>query len=61
MKPANDRRTAILKLVALASSPLFATSTSWAREVVKEIAALKPGEFTWHPDRSPKGAVAVVV
>lgn len=61
MKPANHRRTAILKLVALASSPLFATSTSWAREVVKEIAALKPGEFTWHPERSPKGPVAVVV
>ena len=61
MKPAYDRRTAILKLAALASSPLFAASTSWATEVVKEIAALKPGEFTWHPDRSPKGAVAVVV
>ena len=61
MKPANDRRTAILKLAALASSPLFAVSASWATEVVKEIAALKPGEFTWHPERSPKGAVAVVV
>jgi hypothetical protein len=33
---------------------------AWA-EVVKEIHDLKPGEFTSHPERSPKGPVAVVV
>ena len=32
-----------------------------AAEILKEITDLKPGEFTWHPERSPKGAVAVVV
>jgi L,D-transpeptidase catalytic domain len=32
-----------------------------AKEVVKEIQALKPGEFTWHPDQQPAGPVAVVV
>jgi hypothetical protein len=32
-----------------------------AREVMKEIAALKPGEFTWHPERQQTGPVAVVV
>jgi hypothetical protein len=32
-----------------------------AQEVVKEPAALKPGEFTWAPDRAPDGPVAVVV
>lgn len=32
-----------------------------AAEVVKEIADLKPGDFTWHPDRQPTGAIAVVV
>jgi hypothetical protein len=32
-----------------------------ARQVVKEIHELLPGEFTWHPERSPKGPVAVVV
>lgn len=31
------------------------------REVMKEIADLKPGEFTWHPERAPAGALAVVV
>ena len=31
------------------------------QEVLKEIADLKPGEFTWHPDRQPSGPVAVVV
>lgn len=30
-------------------------------EVLKEISALQPGEFTWHPDRQPTGPVAVVV
>lgn len=29
--------------------------------VVKEIHELQPGEFTWHPERSPSGPVAVVV
>lgn len=32
-----------------------------AREVMKEIHELKPGEFTWHPERQPHGAVAVIV
>jgi len=31
-----------------------------AQEVVKEIADLQPGEYTWHPERSPSGPVAVV-
>jgi hypothetical protein len=32
-----------------------------AGEVMKEVAALKPGEFTWHPERQRTGPVAVVV
>lgn len=32
-----------------------------AKQVVREIHELKPGEFTWHPDRSPSGPVAIVV
>ena len=31
------------------------------QEVLKEIGDLKPGEFTWHPERQPTGPVAVVV
>ncbi len=30
-------------------------------EVLKDIADLAPGEFTWHPDRQPTGPVAIVV
>lgn len=29
--------------------------------VVKKSKDLKPGEFTWHPERSPEGPVAIVV
>lgn len=32
-----------------------------AEELEKAISDLKPGEFTWHPDRQPFGPVAVVV
>jgi hypothetical protein len=56
-----DRRTALLRLAALAGAPLFLGSHAIGKEVIKEIHMLEPGEFTWHPDRSPQGAVAVVV
>jgi hypothetical protein len=32
-----------------------------AEEVIKDIADLKPGEFTWNPDIEPDGPVAVIV
>ncbi|MEM8957361.1 MAG: L,D-transpeptidase [Pseudomonadota bacterium] len=32
-----------------------------ARDVVFDDANMLPGEFTWHPDREPEGAVAVIV
>jgi hypothetical protein len=35
--------------------------TGFAAQVVKEIADLLPGEFTWHPERSPDGPVAAIV
>lgn len=51
------------KLVAGAASlvGLAAVGEGLAREVMKEIADLKPGEFTWHPERQQTGPVAVVV
>lgn len=55
------RRTALLRLAALAGAPLFAGSHAIGEEVIKEIHMLEPGEFTWHPERSPQGAVAIVV
>ena len=30
-------------------------------DTVEEIDKLKPGQFTWHPERSPEGPVAIVV
>lgn len=30
-------------------------------DIMKEIAALKPGEYTWHPERAEAGPVSVVV
>lgn len=30
-------------------------------DAFKEVGKLKPGEFTWHPERSPIGPVAIVV
>src|SRR5260370_15788592 len=35
--------------------------SGFAQQVNKEAHDLKPGEFTWHPERSPAGPVAVVV
>lgn len=32
-----------------------------AGDVVFDSEALMPGEFTWHPERSPRGSVAVIV
>ena len=56
-----DRRTALLRLAAIGLAPIYLDSATWAAETVKEIHALQPGDFTWHPERSPKGPVAVVV
>jgi hypothetical protein len=61
MRHAINRRTALLRLSALAAAPFLINSRAMGEEVIKEIHMLEPGEFTWHPDRSPKGAVAVVV
>jgi Uncharacterized protein conserved in bacteria len=54
-----------LRLAAVGGATLAAaTLAGWdslAQLVVKEIHQLQPGEFTWHPERSPEGPVAVVV
>lgn len=44
-----------------AATVAFFGAEGIAKEVLKEIHELKPGEFTWHPDRQPDGPVAVVV
>lgn len=58
-----DRRAALVRLAAVGLAPFFigTRAASASAEVVKEIHALKPGEYSWHPERSPSGAMAVVV
>jgi len=51
-----DRRTLILAAGALAlARPAFAITG------LEAIEDMKPGEFTWHPERAAKGPVAVIV
>jgi hypothetical protein len=58
-----DRRAALVRLAAVGLAPFFvsARTASASMEALKEVHQLKPGEFAWHPERSPSGAVAVVV
>ncbi len=46
---------------ALCIGSVFAVEKALGKQVMKEISQLQPGEFTWHPERSPQGPVAVVV
>lgn len=50
-----SRRALIGAGLAMVSMPAL------GQQVVKAISDLKPGEFTWHPERSPAGPVAIVV
>lgn len=34
---------------------------AWAEPSYKEVKDLKPGQFTWHPERSPSGPLAIIV
>ncbi|WP_244598015.1 L,D-transpeptidase family protein [Roseitalea porphyridii] len=40
---------------------LTAAPNALSRQVYKDATELQPGEFTWEPDLSPSGAVAVIV
>ena len=53
-----DRRSFLVlgtSVIGCSVAPVF------AEEVYKKVADLKPGEFTWHPERSPAGPVAIIV
>jgi hypothetical protein len=59
-----DRRAVVKGLLvsgfgAAGAAAIF--ETGFAQQIVREIHELKPGEFTWHPERSPAGPVAIVV
>lgn len=53
------RRSFVVGSAALCSLPFVSGAAS--KETLKEISSLKPGEFTWHPERQLHGPVAVVV
>jgi len=53
-----QRRQVILGLI---TSPLAVSGAHAVTGDVAAIEALKPGEFIWHPEASPRGPVVVVV
>lgn len=53
-----DRR-GFLGLVAGAA--LCPQGNAFARETLQQVSLMKPGQFTWHPERQRTGPVAVIV
>lgn len=57
-----DRRTFASGVIAgTVFSPVIWRTGAAAEPAKKKTKDLKPGEFTWHPERSPIGQVAIVV
>ncbi len=56
-----DRRSFALGGSAAALLAGLQPGTLRSQQVLKEIHDLRPGEFTWHPERAPQGAVAAIV
>ncbi len=46
----------MLALAAAGSWPIAAQA-----DQIEDVADLKPGDYTWHPERSPTGPLAIVV
>ena len=55
-----NRRGALLAMAG-AGATVFAATALRADTVLKATKDLKPGQFTWHPERSPDGPVAIIV
>ncbi|WP_306120225.1 MULTISPECIES: L,D-transpeptidase [unclassified Roseitalea] len=53
-----SRRAAV---AGIGTAFLAFSSTAFARQVFKDVRDLEPGEYTWAPDVSPAGPVAVIV
>ena len=54
-----DRRMFVAGLGAI--GVIVSCNEMVAKQVIKEIHQLKPGEYTWNPEIAPQGPVAVVV
>lgn len=60
--PSNSKLTRRSVVLGSTGIAIFsAVEFGFAKQVFKEIHELQPGEYTWHPERSPDGPVAVVV
>ena len=57
--PRFTRRSALAGIGV--ASAFFIAESALGKQVVKEVSKLLPGEYTWMPDRSPNGPVAIVV
>ncbi|MEM7074052.1 MAG: L,D-transpeptidase [Pseudomonadota bacterium] len=57
-KPEVQRRAV---LTAITGASAMAALPALANDIIIDSASLKPGEFTWHPEASPNGGVAVIV
>ncbi len=57
--------TRITRRAALTGATLFAAwslgGAAVRAEMVEDASQLKPGQYTWHPERSPDGPVAIIV
>ena len=54
-----DRRSFVRG--AIGAGVVLTGGLAIGEETLKEISQLKPGEFTWHPERAAEGPVSVVV
>jgi hypothetical protein len=59
--PSPPSRREILTFGTAGAGALLLSDLVPAQQAIKEIHELQAGEFTWHPERSPTGAVAIVV
>lgn len=55
------RRDVLAGAIATAAVAGLSGISRGTAEVLKEIHDLKPGEFVWHPERSPEGSVSIIV
>ena len=66
--PANLSRSSVVALLGLGTG-LLAGRSSFGSSALAEnvpnpdddIASLQPGQFFWHPERTPIGSVAIIV
>lgn len=54
-----DRRSVLLAFAGMSAA--FVAPSVRADPLIKAVKDLKPGQFVWHPERSPEGPVAIIV